>query len=163
MPLLSCRSRPGPIACSRSNSVILVVQPTSSACCTHSSPPDVARTSCTAATQPTSSLVVLLPARRLFGDHLHLHLILPSSVAQPWIIISFSPAQFCFTCQFLVLHPMAEVVSHYIHTRRLTRFLRFALGQKPFRSRLVPCGSPNRPIATCRLLVSPPLFLLLRI
>ncbi len=65
------------IACSRSNSVILVVQPTTSACCTHSSPPCVACASRTAAMHPTSSLVVLLPALRLFGDRLHLHLILP--------------------------------------------------------------------------------------
>ena len=100
----------------------------------------MARTSCTAATQPTSSLVVLLPALRLFGDHLHLHLILSligcSAMDHPQPL----SRTLCFICQFPVLHPMAEGASHYIHTRRLTRFPRFALGQKLFRYRLVPCA-----------------------
>ena len=151
------------IACSRSNSV---AQPT---CCTHKSPPGVSCASCTAATQPT--LVVLLPAPRLFGDHLHSHLIPShhrllshesSSASLPHTLlhlsISRSPSHGggCF--------PRA----HYIHKRPLSPDL-FGLCwvNRPIgvRYRLVPCGSLNLP--TDRLppaASSPhPFFLLLRI
>ena len=149
----------GLIACSRSNSVILVVQPTTSACCTHSSPPDVARTSRAAAMQPASSLVVLLPALRLFGDHLHLHLILSLIGCSAMDHHQLLSRAFCFTCQFSRSPSPWRRLFPTTYTRAVSPdFFVFALSQKPFRYRLVPCGSPNRPTATCRLLVPPPLF-----
>lgn len=91
----------------------------------------MARTSRAAAMQPASSLVVLLPALRLFGDHLHLHLILSFIGCSAMDHHQLLSRAFCFTCQFFPFSiPVAEVVSHYIHTRRLTRFLRFCVESK---------------------------------
>jgi len=156
IPLLSCRSRPPP---SR-----VLVPTRSPTCCTHKSPPGVSCASCTAATQPT--LVALLPAPRLFGDHLHSHLIPfhhrllsheSSSASLPHTLlhlsISRSPSQWRRLFPSRTLHTQAS---------SLTRSFRFVLGQSSDWCSISPCAlrfsqSPNRPITTCRL-VSPPLF-----
>lgn len=148
------------IACSRSNSV---AQPTtSSACCTHSPRRMCRMHRAQAATQPT--LVFLL---RLFGDHLHLHLIPShrllshelSSVSLPHILLHLSISR--FPSPWRRLFPSRTLHTHGSSHPISSVCLRWVNRPIGVRYRLVPCGSPNRPIATCRLVSRrlPPFFI----